>query len=102
MGLSIGETTVGYSATGAAAYLRSLNAKAIDETCDQLNKYQDILNAIQAGWQGKAEENFEANLKKLIEATNTSIRGMKEGLDSQFSNLEEVMREQDENMVPLD
>lgn len=101
-GIGIGDVTIGYSTTGAQAYLTDLNAKAITETKEKLSDITEITNALERGWIGQAELNFVSNLQKAITEIQGTLDQLKTTLDTQFAQIEETWAEQDKNIVPLD
>lgn len=100
MGLSIGETTQGISKSGLEAYRQELHTEAITKTIAKLHDIDDIVKALQNGWQGTAEENFEANFKDKIKEQEEVIQGLKETLDKELDQLEATWAKQDGEMVP--
>ena len=102
MAVSIDTVTKGYSASGAQSYLNDLNAKAIDETKTLVRNIDGIRSAVEAGWQGKAEQNFMENLFNGAEAVANSLDEVKAALDAEFGSIEQSIHEQDEGLVPLE
>lgn len=100
--IGINDVTIGYSTTGAQAYLVDLNAKAITETKEMLADIQGIKSALEKGWIGQAELNFVANLQKAVTNVQSTLDQLKTTLDTQFAQIEETWAEQDKNIVPLD
>ena len=101
-GLTINDVTIGYSTTGAQAYLTDLNAKAITETKEKLADISGVTTALEKGWIGQAELNFVANLQKSIGQIQNTLDQLKQTLDTQFAQIEETWKDQDANIVPLD
>ena len=60
---------------------------------------EGIRTELRAGWQGEAEENFEANLEKKVLEEEEVIQGLKESLDAEFDALESTWATQDGQMV---
>lgn len=99
MGITIGETTQGISKSGLENYQAELHKQAITETINLLREIGEIRTALRAGWQGEAEENFEANLETKIKEEEEVIQGLKQTLDAEFAALEATWAEQDGQMV---
>lgn len=99
MGLGIGDLTIGISADGSREYLDEINRIAIRETQDALNDLSGVTSALQAGWQGAAEANFEKNVITAIKSVCKALEQLKANLDSQFAELVENMAEQDNKLV---
>lgn len=101
-GLSINDVTIGYSTTGAQAYISDLNAKAIVETKEKLADISGVTAALEKGWIGQAQLNYVSNLQKAITEIQKTLDQLKTTLDTQFGQIEETWKDQDANIVPLE
>ncbi len=100
MGLGIGDLTHGVSVSGSYQYLDDINRIAIRETQDNLRNTKEVKAALQAGWQGAAEANFERNMDTAVTAVCGALETLKTNLDSLFAELVENMADQDNLLVP--
>lgn len=98
-GLSIGDIDIGIDVNGVENYLRELNIDAIGSAITALRDTNAVKNALQAGWQGQAEINFEKNLDRAVESVVSTLEELKQGLEGLFSELVESYAEQDNLMV---
>ena len=98
--LGIGDLTHGVSVGGSYQYLEDINRIAIRETQDNLRNTTEVKGALQAGWQGAAEANFERNLDSAVESVCNALEILKTNLDTLFAELVENMAEQDNLLVP--
>ena len=99
MGLSIGEVTHGISSMGAEEFRNQLNAKAITETATKIRDIGNILTTFQAGWQGKAEEQFEQKLHTAAEEMAAGLEEIRKALDSEINQIVEDNANFDNNVV---
>ncbi len=100
MGLSIAETTQGYSKQGAQAFINDLNTKAITETENILrNQKGAVKTAIRSGWAGKSEEAFEANFDKYVEETCKALEELKKGMEAKLQEINANFDELDNSLV---
>lgn len=98
--LGIGDLTHGVSVSGVYDYLDDINRIAIRDTQEGLRNTKDVKAALQAGWQGAAEANFEKNLDSAVDTVANALEILKTNLDTLFAELTENMAEQDNLLVP--
>lgn len=99
-GLGIEDITIGYSTTGASAYVADLNSQAIIDTSskilDGIGPVKDTLNG---AWQGDACIAF---CNKLSQSSDTLIDKLKEMealFNATMAAQEETYFEQDQGMA---
>lgn len=100
--LSIGELTTGVSTQGAYEYLAGINTEAIMGAMSAVKNTTNVKNALRAGWQGKAENNFEVNLDKAAELIVEQLEVIRKGIEGTITQLVEDYAIQDSNMITLD
>lgn len=100
--LQIGELTNGVSVNGAYDYLDGLNTEAIAGAIAALNSTNSVKTALRAGWQGRAEANFEVNLDKSVAAVVDSLEMVKKDIEGVVANLVEDFAIQDQKMIEID
>ncbi len=99
MEIGLNEMTTGYSSTGADELHTELYEKAIVETIKIIQDTTIIKNSLRAGWQGPAEETFEKNIDKTVEAAISALEDLGKSLDREFSQIQETWMNQEQNMV---
>ena len=92
----------GYSRSGAQEFKEDLKAQGITTTAQKLGEIGGIRDAFQAGWQGKAEENFEKNLQTAITIVQQNLEEIKKALDVQFATIDTAIVTNDNEMIPED
>lgn len=100
--LGIGDLTNGVSASGASDYVEGINTKAIEGAIKALQSTETVTKALQGGWQGAAEMNFEKNLYNAVNTAIDTLRIVENGIESLVSDLVEDMANQDANMVEVE
>ena len=100
--LGIGDLTHGVSASGAMDYVEGLNTGAINSAIDVLYATDGVKTALQAGWQGAAEANFEKNLDNAVNTVVSTLELIKKNIESLVSDLVEDMANQDAAMVAVE
>lgn len=98
-GLGIGDLTVGVSANGAWEYYDNLNTGAIQKAREAVLNTNDVKTALQAGWQGQAELNFEKNLDSASHVVDNELQTISKAIESLISDLVEDWANQDKQMV---
>ena len=97
--LGIGDLSIGVSVSGAYDYLDGINSKAINHAIEALNNTDSVTKEFQAGWQGKAEANFENNLYRATDVVTKELELIKENIESLVSEMIEDWANQDEKLV---
>lgn len=101
-GLGIGDLTHGVSATGAWDYVEGLNTTAINGAIKVLQNTNPVKTALQQGWQGAAEANFEKNLDNSVNTVVETLELIKNNIESLVSDLVEDMANQDAALVDVE
>lgn len=101
-GLGIGELTHGVSANGAWDYVDGLNTKAINGAITVLQNTSGVKAALENGWQGAAEANFEKNLDSAVNTVVETLEMIKNNVESLVSDLVEDMAMQDAALVDVE
>lgn len=97
--LGIQDLTEGISVSGAKKYYEDLHTECIKETIEKLNETGDIKNALRAGWQGVACENFIKSLDAIVKVTQNNIAMMDSVLESEINLITKAWLNQDREMV---
>ena len=97
--LGIGDLTHGVSASGAADYVSGINTGAIENAIRAVQDTSSVKTALQQGWQGAAEANFEKNLDKGVNVVCDTLRKVEEQIESLVSDLVEDVAQQDAALV---
>ena len=100
--LGIGDLTHGVSAQGAWDYVDGLNTGAINGAIKVLQNTTGIKSALQQGWQGAAEANFEKNLDNAVNTVVETLELIKSNVESLVSDLVEDMANQDAALVDIE
>ncbi len=99
-GLGIEDITIGYSSTGAAAYVADLNTAAIIETNGIITDQTEIIkDTLQQGWQGQACDAFCAKLSESAEALKAKLQEMEEVFNATLAAQEETYHSEDTGMA---
>lgn len=102
MGVSIDTVTTGISRQGVENFRQQIHQEAIVETKRLLGEIDGITSALEAGWQGVAEENFVRNLQNMVKKTQDALDILDEALTSEFSQIVNAMVTADEEMVAVE
>lgn len=97
--LGISDLSIGVSVKGAYDYLDGINRQAITHAIEALNNTDSVTQTFQAGWQGKAEANFENNLYKATDVVTQELNLIKKNIESLVSEMIENWAQQDEQLV---
>ena len=100
--LGIGDLTHGVSAAGAQTYVDNLNMEAIEGAIKVLQDTKNVKTALEAGWQGQAEANFEKNLDSAVTTIINTLEIIKTNVESLVSELVEDLAEQDGELVQVE
>lgn len=98
-GLGIGDLSIGVSVKGAYDYLDGIKTKAIGKAIDALNDTNNVTQTFQAGWQGKAEANFEKNMYNATQTITKELELIKTNIESLVAEMIEDWANQDEQLV---
>lgn len=101
-GLGIGDLTHGVSASGAWDYVDGLNTGAINGAIKALQNTNSVKSALQQGWQGAAEANFEKNLDNSVNTVVDTLELIKDNIENLVSDLVEDMANQDAALVDIE
>lgn len=101
MGVTIDTLTQGYDSVGAAKYVADLNMHAITETKALLMKTSDVKAALQAGWVGQSEVNFETNFDSTITKISKTLDELEQAFQAQFNELSSSWAEADQTLVQV-
>ena len=97
--LQISDLSIGVSVKGAYDYLDGIKTKAIGAAIDALHDTKEVTQTFQAGWQGKAESNFEKNLYNATETITKELELIKTNIESLVAEMIEDWAMQDEALV---
>ena len=97
--LGIGDLTHGVSASGANDYVMGLNMGAINGAIKVLEDTSNVKATLEAGWQGRAEANFEKNLDMSVRTVVDTLELIKKNIENLVSDLVEDMANQDGSLV---
>lgn len=100
--LGIGDLTHGVSASGAYDYLDGLNTGAINAAIKAVQTTNPVKSALQQGWQGASEANFEKNLDNAVNTVVETLDLIKENIESLVADLVEDMANQDAALVDVE
>ncbi len=101
MAITIEGLTQGYDSVGAAKYVVDLNMHVITETKALLMKTQEVKQALQAGWVGQSEVNFETNLDNTVQKVSKTLDELQSAFEAQFNELSSSWAEADQNLVQV-
>jgi hypothetical protein len=100
MGLDIGDITMGYSKQGAVQYVNELNTQVITDTSRIISQeYNNIINALQKGWQGASMLSFQDRLDKQTQALKDKLREMEELFNATLAGQEVSYHEGELGMI---
>lgn len=97
--LGIGDISIGVSVKGAYDYLDGIKTKAIGKAIEALESTGDVTTTFQAGWQGKAEANFEKNMYNATQTIKQELELIKTNIESLVAEMIEDWAMQDEALV---
>ena len=97
--LQISDLSIGVSVKGAYDYLDGIKTKAIGKAIEALESTSDVTQTFQAGWQGKAEANFEKNMYNATQTITKELELIKTNIESLVAEMIEDWANQDEALV---
>ena len=97
--LGISDLTIGVDANGASDYYDALNTNAIRKAREAVLNTNDVKSALETGWQGQAEFNFEKNLDNAAKAVDQELEKISNAIQSLITELVEDWATQDNQMV---
>lgn len=99
MAADFGSFTFGYSSKGAGQYLEDIKAIAIDEASKKLESYDAVEQALKAGWEGQAPDDFMKKFKDAVRDAKSSLKDLSKDLDKQFDDIGDSVTKHDKSVV---
>jgi uncharacterized protein YukE len=98
----IGDMQYGFDTGGLEQYLDSIKTEALQNAKDAVSNTDGIKSACENNWEGKARENYLANLEKDKEHVNEQLDALYNILESEISSVMAAMRNKDEQLISQD
>lgn len=100
MALKIDGASIGFDANGIQEALKNINAKVINETCNQMdNEMSGLHEVVDDAWQGNAAEQFKKNMEIDKKTVQDALNDAYDSLEIELKNIMDSMAEADENLV---
>lgn len=98
----IGDMQYGFDTGGLEQYLNSIESEALKHAMDAVNNTDGIKSACENNWEGKARENYLANLEKDKQHVNEQLEVLYNILKNEISSVMAAMRNKDEELISQD
>lgn len=99
---TINDLEYGYDAAGMEQYLNEIKAEYLDRAKDAVNDIQDITNVCQNEWEGRARDNFIANLTSDAQHVGEQFDALYVVLVQEINSLQAAMANKDEELIQVD
>ena len=91
----------GYDSAGVAQYLEDIKTQALDEAKEAVMKIDTLVTACEENWEGKARENFVANLEKDAQHCADQFDALYNVLVGEVNSLNAAMANKDEELINI-
>lgn len=98
----IGDMQYGFDTEGLEQYLNSIRYEALQDAMDAVDNTDGIKSACENNWEGKARENYLANLEKDKQHVNEQLEVLYNILKNEISSVMAAMRNKDEQLISQD
>lgn len=98
----IGDMQYGFDTGGLEQYLHSIESEALQHAKDAVDDTNGIKSACEKNWEGKAKENYLANLEKDKQHVNEQLDALYNILKNEISSVMAAMRNKDEQLISQD
>lgn len=102
MALPVYDFSYGYNSSGVESYLEEIKSHAIQEAKDAVLNINEIKTCCESEWEGKARENFVANLAKDAQHIANQFDALYEILVKEINSLNAAMANKDETLIKAD
>lgn len=99
---TIGDLSYGYDTNGVGEYLEAIKVDAIEKAKEAVLNIQDVQTCCENEWEGKARENFVANLQKDAQHVADQFDALYSILTSEINSLNAAMANKDESLINVD
>lgn len=99
---TISDFSYGYSTEGVEAYLQAIHTEAIQKAKDAVEDISGIKTCCENEWEGKARENFIANLEQDAKHVSEQFEALYNILVSEINSLNAAMANKDEELIKVD
>lgn len=99
---TIGDFSYGYNTEGVGAYLDAIKSEALQLAKDAVLDISEIKTCCENEWEGKARENFVANLTKDAQHVADQFDTLFRILVSEVASLNAAMANKDETLINVE
>jgi len=99
---TISDLQYGYDNSGLEAYLEEIKAMFLDEAKTRVEDISAIKTCCENEWEGKARENFVANLEKDSKHVGEQFEALYQVLVNEINSLNAAMANKDEELIKVD
>lgn len=99
--MSFDGVTEGIDRDAMKTYLENMKIELLDTVKEQINSVSDVLDAINAGWQGESRDVFLRQFASQRRAIIEDLEDEYKDLMARFKELQEFYYKQDEQMMEL-
>lgn len=96
---TINELSHGYSTEGVETYLEAIHTEAIQEAKTAVEDISGIKTCCENEWEGKARENFVANLETDSKHVSEQFDALYNILVTEINSLNAAMANKDESLI---
>lgn len=96
---TISDFSYGYSTEGVANYLDAIHTDAIQKAKDAVEDISGIKTCCENEWEGKARENFVANLEQDAKHVSEQFDALYNILVTEINSLNAAMANKDESLI---
>jgi uncharacterized protein YukE len=98
---SIKDFQYGFDSAGVEKYLQAIKADYLDKAKQAVEDISDIKKCCEDGWEGKARENFVANLDKDSKHVGEQFDALYQVLLSEINAVNAAMANKDEELIEV-
>jgi uncharacterized protein YukE len=99
--MSFDGVTEGIDRDAMKTYLENLKVELLDTVSEQIENVQDVIDTINAGWQGAARDAFLKQYATQRRVIKTDLSNEYKDLMARFTELQDFYYKQDEQMMDI-
>ena len=99
--LEIGQLDIGVSKQGMNSFKDALKLKLLDQVKDKINETENVINAVNDGWQGASRDKFLSDFQKATEDLIKDIAAEYTDLENRLTELESAYYDIDNKLMDL-
>lgn len=98
---TIGDFEYGYDQEGMNQYLEQIKSTELQNAKDAVEDISSIKTVCENEWEGKARENFVANLEQDAKHVSEQFTALYQILESEINSAQAAMANKDEELIQV-